>query len=187
MQHQRISIKQAAEYLKDGKVLAYPTEAVYGLGCDPLNEQAVKRILALKSRDISAGLILISDRFERFESFHNAVTENQLELALNSWPGPVTWLFPRNESVPDYLAGHHSTIALRVTGHETSRSLCQAFGGAIVSTSANPHGAEPARSAQRVFEYFGNEIDGIVDGPLGKETRPSEIRHLSSGETIRKA
>jgi L-threonylcarbamoyladenylate synthase len=185
--HQLLTPRQAAQKLHEGAVIAYPTEAVFGLGCDPRNEEAVRRLLSLKQRAASAGLILIADRFERFEPFIAPVAPDLLETAMTAWPGPVTWLFPRAESVPDWLAGAHSTIALRLTAHPVCREICAAFGGAIVSTSANPSSAEPARSAARVEEYFGDYLGGTVEGGLGGSERPSEIRDLVSGRTIRKS
>jgi L-threonylcarbamoyladenylate synthase len=178
---------QGAQYLRSGKVIAYPTEAVFGLGCDPASEPAVRRILQLKQRSPDAGLILVADCWEHLEPFVKRVAAVQLEKALATWPGPVTWLFPRAESVPDWLAGTHPTIAVRVTAHETCRSLCAGFAGAVVSTSANPHAAPPATSAKQVATYFADSIDGIVEGTLGKQQQPSEIRDLLSGAIIRAA
>ncbi len=183
--HSLLTVEQAAQCLKAGEIIAYPTEAVFGLGCDPCNEQAVRRLLQLKSRPLSAGLILIADSFQRFELFIGPVSEKSQQLAMSAWPGPVTWLFPRAANVPDWLAGNHDTIALRLTAHQTCRELCAAFAGAVVSTSANPSSAEPARSAGRVEDYFGSCLGGIVGGALGGEDRPSEIRDLASGAVIR--
>jgi len=180
-----LSISQAVRCLRVGQVIAYPTEAVYGLGCDPTNETAVRSILGLKSRPEAAGLILIADQFERFEPFVGPLTPGLLDRALATWPGPVTWLFPRGEGVPDWLAGSHDTIALRVTAHPVCRELSAMFGGAIVSTSANPSGAEPARTATRVDDYFGPRIAGIVQGSLGARELCSEIRDLASGRVLR--
>ena len=180
-----LSIGEAARCLREGHVIAYPTEAVYGLGCDPSNEAAVRRVLHLKHRPEAAGLILIADQFERFEAFVGPLAAGLLDRALATWPGPVTWLFPRAPGVPDWLAGAHRTIALRVTAHPVCRDLCSAFGGAIVSTSANPSQAEPARTAQRVAGYFGDTLCGIVEGALGAREQCSEIRDLVSGEVLR--
>ena len=180
-----LTIRQATQCLREGRVIAYPTEAVYGLGCDPFDETAVREILRLKERPASAGLILIADRFDRFKPFTQELSEAQRERAMSAWPGPVTWLFPRAGSVPDWLAGEHQTIALRLTAHPVCRALCSAFEGAIVSTSANPGGAEPARSAPKVEEYFGNALCGVVEGKLGGNQQPSEIRDLASGRIVR--
>jgi L-threonylcarbamoyladenylate synthase len=180
-----LTIRQGAQCLLEGGVIAYPTEAVYGLGCDPENQDAVLQILELKSRPASAGLILIADRLERFAPYFEPVSASAREQAMSTWPGPVTWLFPRATGVPDYLAGVHETIALRITAHPGCRALCEAFGGPVVSTSANPSMEEPARSAAQVEAYFGNQLCGILEGSLGKSDQPSEIRDLATGRVIR--
>lgn len=180
-----LTIRQGAQCLFDGGVIAYPTEAVYGLGCDPDSESAVMKILELKSRPASAGLILIADRLERFAPYIQTVSASQKERALSAWPGPVTWLFPRAAAVPDWLAGEHDTIALRITAHAGCRALCEAFNGPIVSTSANPSSKEPARSAAQVETYFPGQLCGIVEGELGSKFQPSEIRDLATGHIVR--
>ena len=180
-----LTVSQAAQCLRDGEIIAYPTEAVYGLGCDPGNERAVRRLLALKDRPAEAGLILIADVFEYFQPFIQPLSDEQKERAMSRWPGPVTWLIPKHENVPDWLAGEHETIALRLTAHPVCRALCAAFSGAIVSTSANPGRIEPARSKAQVEQYFGSALGGIVEGELGGQSSPSEIRDLVSGRVLR--
>lgn len=180
-----LTIPEAAQRLRRGEILAYPTEAVYGLGCDPSQESAVRGILRLKSRPAAAGLILIGSSLEQLRMFMEPVSDALLQRAGSTWPGPVTWLFPRAAGVPDWLAGSHDTVALRLTAHPVCRALCTAFGGAIVSTSANPRGLEPARSVADVQTYFGDSIGGIVEGGLGSGEQPSEIRDLASGRVIR--
>jgi L-threonylcarbamoyladenylate synthase len=183
--HSLLTVEQAAQCLRDGKVIACPTESVFGLGCDPGNEVAVRQLLSLKGRPATAGLILIADCFERFEPYIKPVSQALRQRAGASWPGPVSWLFPRAEGVPDWLAGNHDTIALRLTAHPVCRALCAAFEGAMVSSSANPSSAEPARSAGRVEEYFGSFLSGIVEGALGRNENPSEIRDLVTDAVIR--
>jgi L-threonylcarbamoyladenylate synthase len=182
-----LSAAQAAGHLQAGRIIAYPTEAVYGLGCDPENESAVRAILHLKQRSPDAGLILIADNFQRLGPFVNLAAATNLDAAMATWPGPVTWLIPRAGSVPDWLAGNHSTIAVRVTDHPVARELCAAFGGAIVSTSANRSSEPPALSPSAVHGYFGSAIAGIVAGRLGDQSQPSEIRDLETGAVIRKS
>ena len=185
MRQKILTIAHAADCLRTGEVIAYPTEAVYGLGCDPSNETAVRTILKLKSRSEDNGLILIADRFDRFLPYVEDPGPERMEAALATWPGPVTWLFPRRKDVPGYLAGKHETIALRVSAHPVCRQLCAAFGGAIVSTSANPGGEKPATSPEQLADYFSGSIAGVVEGSLGGSSKPSEIRELSTGKVIR--
>jgi L-threonylcarbamoyladenylate synthase len=183
--HRLLTASQAVDCLRDGKLIAYPTEAVFGLGCDPANEKAVRQLLSLKNRPVAQGLILIADCYERFEPFIASVTPELRDLAMSHWPGPVTWLFPRAKNIPDWLDGNLEIIDLRITEHPVCRELCAEFGGAIVSTSANPGAAEPARSAARVEEYFGSYVCGTVAGALGDNELPSEIRDLVTGAIIR--
>jgi len=175
----------AAQLLRDGQIIAYPTEAVYGLGCDPANESAVRKLLALKGRHESAGLVLIASDYSQIRPWVADIDEALIDKPMQTWPGPVTWLFPRAGGVPDYVAGSHKTIAVRITAHEPSRLLCQASGSALISTSANPSSASPARSAEEVDSYFGQGIAGILSGPLGGAEKPSEIRDLVSENIIR--
>ncbi len=186
MRHSLLTPAEAAERMREGQVVAYPTEAVFGLGCDPRNEAAVRRILSLKQRPASMGLILIASDLDQFGDLVGTLSgETDPAPALATWPGPVTWLFPRGAGTPDWIAGEHPTVAVRVTAHETSRALCDAFGGAVVSTSANPHSAPPARSAGTVEDYFGSTIGGIVAGALGGREACSEIRDLATGRVLR--
>lgn len=185
MRHTLLNVSGAVDRLRAGELIAYPTEAVFGLGCDPANEAAVQRLLALKSRPVEAGLILIGASFEQFEGWVAPVPADRLERALQTWPGPVTWLFPRGARAPGWITGRHATLAVRVTAHPVCIELCEAFGGPLVSTSANPHSAPPARSAGQVEDYFGTFIGGILAGALGSGERPSEIRDLETGRVLR--
>ncbi|WP_426270273.1 L-threonylcarbamoyladenylate synthase [Dyella kyungheensis] len=177
----------AATLLRSGGVLAYPTEAVFGLGCDPHNPVAFERLFALKQRPPTQGVLLIAAAFAQVERYIDlaAVPAQVLAQVCESWPGPYTWIFPRSPAVPDWVAGSHAGIALRVTAHEPAAALCRAFGGALVSTSANPHGEPPARSADIAADYFGPALDGVLDAPLGEHLRPTQIRDALSGAMIR--
>lgn len=177
----------AAALMRDGGVLAYPTEAVYGLGCDPHNLAAFERLFALKQRPPTQGVLLIGADFAQVEPYIDlaAVPAEVLAQVQESWPGPFTWIFPRSPRVPDWVAGAHAGIALRVTAHEPAAALCRAFGAALVSTSANPHGQPPARSAEVAAGYFGPALEGLLDAPLGDQARPSVIRDALTGAIIR--
>jgi L-threonylcarbamoyladenylate synthase len=181
----KLNVIDAVDCLQDGKLIAYPTEAVYGLGCDPYNETAIHQLLELKGRQSKAGFVLIASRFSQLEPWITKLDQELIDRAMQTWPGPVTWLFPRAAHVSDYVAGTHPTIALRITAHQPSRELCEAFGSALISTSANPSADKPARSALEVADYFGDRIAGILDGELGHSKNPSEIRDLVSGSIIR--
>jgi len=187
MANSSLTIEVAAHRLRQGEVIAYPTEAVYGLGCDPLDHEAVAKLLDMKGRPESAGLILIADSFSRFGEFIGPVDTEEFSRAEATWPGPVTWLFPKSVRVPDWISGAHDSVALRVSDHPVCRALCAAFGGALVSTSANRSGTEPARSREAVENAFGPLISGVVEGELGGLERPSEIRDVRTGVVVRSA
>lgn len=178
-------LRNAARRLHDGAVIAYPTEAVYGLGCDPLNADAVMRLLALKQRPMAAGLILVAADFSQAEPFLLPVPANTRRTIMATWPGPVTWLLPARPEAPAWLRGRHDSLAIRVTAHAGTAELCRHFGGVLVSTSANPRGHNPARSALQVRRYFGGRLDGVLPGPLGGLRKPSEIRDARTGRILR--
>jgi L-threonylcarbamoyladenylate synthase len=180
-------VDAAAALVRDGGVLAYPTEAVFGLGCDPHNAGAFERLFALKRRPATQGVLLIAADFAQVERYIDmaAVPAAVLEQVRASWPGPNTWIFPRSAQVPSWVAGSHSGIALRVTAHAPAAALCRAFGGALVSTSANPHGQAPARTVQALTAFFGESLDGLLDAALGGQASPTVIRDALSGTIVR--
>ena len=173
--------------LRAGGVIAYPTEAVFGLGCDPHNADAFARLFALKQRPPTQGVLLIAAEFAQVEPFIDlaATPAEAIARARATWPGPHTWIFPRSAATPAWIAGGHAGIALRVTAHEPAAHLCSAFGGALVSTSANRHGEPPARSAADVRAAFGVELNAILDAPPGGLERPTPIRDAISGAIVR--
>ena len=178
-------IRIAAQHLRQGGVVAYPTEAVWGLGCNPFDEEAVGRILELKDRPVEKGLIVIAADLAQIEPFIYHLDDLQRQRLKNTWPGPVTWLVPVNDMIPYWLSGQFPTIALRVTAHPVAAGLCRAFGGPLVSTSCNPQGRNPARTIHEVQRYFGGELEAITSGQVGKQANPSEIRDLLSGRVVR--
>lgn len=175
----------AREVLARGGIVAYPTEAVYGLGCDPANPDAVERLLALKQRPRHKGLILVAADLEALLPWIAPPTEDIRARVLATWPGPVTWLMPASADCPEHVRGRHDTVATRVTAHPVAAGLCRQWGGALVSTSANRGGGEPARDAARVRRLFGDAIDLVIEGPVGDLDRPTPIRDARSGATIR--
>ncbi len=179
-------IQRAADLLAAGEVIAYPTEAVWGLGCSPFNEQAVLRLLALKQRDYEKGMILVASDIEQVEDLIKPLTAEQQTRLRDSWPGPRTWLVPDIEhQIPQWVKGQYSSVAIRVSDHPLVQGLCRAFGGPIVSTSANPQGKIPALHQWQVRRYFGDSLAAITPGVVGKNTKPTEIRDLLTGQLIR--
>ncbi len=177
-------IQQAALVVRNGGVIAYPTEAVWGLGCDPWHAEAVERLLALKDRPMHKGLILVAGDIEQFDFLLEDLPEIWLARLAGSWPGPNTWLVPHQNRLPEWISGQHNSVALRVSDHPQVRALCR-LTGPLVSTSANPAGRPSARSRLRVEQYFPGQLDAVLGGALGGRKNPSLIRDLITGDVIR--
>jgi L-threonylcarbamoyladenylate synthase len=175
------------QLVRDGGVVAYPTEAVFGLGCDPYNAKAVACIHQMKQRNADMGFLLIASEFQHVETLIDTkrVPFAVLEKAKSSWPGPITWIFPASPIVPKWVTGAHNGIALRVTAHPPTAALCRSFGGALVSTSANPHGKPPARTLQEALCYFPAGLVAAMDAEVGTASRPTPIMDALTGKVIR--
>lgn len=180
-----LDIPAAFQIIRSGGIVACPTEAVYGLSCDPWNDAAVHKLLTLKQRDVSQGLILVAGGLYQFTSLVNHLSRAQQETLASSWPGPVTWLVPANAHVPAWIRGEHETVALRVTAHPIMAELCRVAGKPLVSTSANRSGEAAARDVQTVENYFPGLP--VVAGEPGGADSPSEIRDLETGKILRPA
>lgn len=177
-------LQHVARTVKTGGVIAYPTEAVWGLGCDPWHETAVYRLLALKERPLHKGLIVVAADIQQLDFLLHDLPAAWFNTLRASWPGPNTWLVPHQQRLPDWISGQHETVALRVTDHPDVQALCR-LTGPLVSTSANPAGRPAARSRLRVEQYFGGQLDGILPGELGGRRNPSLIRDLRTGNVLR--
>jgi len=177
----------AVEALRRGGVIAYPTEAVWGLGCDPGNEAAVMRLLQLKQRPVEKGVILVAAELEQLRPWLDldALPAQRLTEVQASWPGPHTWIMPAAAGAPVWITGSHSGIAVRVSAHPGVAALCRAFAGPLVSTSANLAGESPARRRQDLDPRLLARLDGLVDGPTAGLAQPTAIRDARDGRVLR--
>ncbi|MGA9854858.1 MAG: Sua5/YciO/YrdC/YwlC family protein [Gammaproteobacteria bacterium] len=180
----RWPMRAARQTVWSGGVIAYPTEAVFGLGCDPLNATAVAKLLAIKQRDGAKGFILIAADITQLEPYID-VSDKLRDQLLETWPGPITWVVPAALGVPDWLTGGRATLAVRITAHPVAQALCQATGLALTSTSANLSSHPPLRSSLAVRRLLRNKLDYIVPGNVGSHRRPTEIRDALSGKILR--
>lgn len=199
------SVIQAANCLKAGQLLAYPTESVWGIGCDPYNEAAVQQILAIKNRPQSKGMIVITDSVARLAPLLALLDEGQRDPILKSWQTDSehtdpqykqahTWLLPISQTlattIPPWITGQHPTVAVRVIAHPIVRELCQQLVsaqnpfGLLVSTSCNPSGQPPASTFSEAYAYFGEQISYLQAETLGY-TLPSQIRDAMTGLILR--
>ncbi|MDH5631510.1 MAG: L-threonylcarbamoyladenylate synthase [Gammaproteobacteria bacterium] len=174
-------IQQAVQHIAKGGIVAYPTEGVFGLGCDPCNVKAVKHLLRIKRRPASKGLILIASDPEQLKPFVETIPAK----ALATWPGPVTWILPARSSTPRWLTGKHDSIAVRVTAHPIAAALCKAYGGALVSTSANRSGQQPALTFRDACRRFNTQEVLVIPGQVQTPNRPSTIMDGKSDYRLR--
>ena len=175
----------AAEIIARGGVVAYPTEACFGIGCDPTQHAAVARILSIKNRPSSMGMILIADRFERLTPYLDTSEPSIFQDPLSTWPGPHTWVLPANRKGGRLLVAKDNSIAVRITDHPTAAMLCRLCRHPIVSTSANRHGTPPARKSEQVTSRMGEQLDYIVRGPVGGLKNPTRIQNAITGQLLR--
>ncbi|PIZ04561.1 MAG: threonylcarbamoyl-AMP synthase [Gammaproteobacteria bacterium CG_4_10_14_0_8_um_filter_38_16] len=175
----------AVEQIKKGKVIAYPTEAVFGLGCDPDNIDAVSRILQIKHRALDKGFILVASDWDQIEPLVVSLQPELLTRVFATWPGPITWLFPASEKVPFWIRGNHHSVAVRITAHPVCKKLCEQFGGPLISTSCNKSGDPPARDIRSIKIMLSDTVDYVIDAQLGGRMKPTEIRDALTGEIIR--
>jgi len=178
-------IESAARIVRAGGVIAYPTETVYGLGCDPFDEAAVRRVLEIKQRPVEKGLILVAAGLAQLEGLVE-LTEAEWRTLEQTWPAPITYLLPATTKVPEWVRGRFDKVAVRVSTHPLARALAASVGTPIISTSANRAGRPPARNRFQVARQLGAELDFIVSGDTGLSGRPSTIIDLQSGETLRR-
>lgn len=182
-----LSLDAAAALLRDGGVVAYPTEAVWGLGCDPMSQAAVERLLAIKQRSVDKGLILIAADAAQLAPLldWNALPPERRSVVLDSWPGANTWIVPASAQAPSWVTGRHAGIAVRVTAHPQVIALCHAFGGPLVSTSANLSGRPSVMRLDALDPDLLVRLDGVLPGATSGLDRPSVIRDALTGQLLR--
>lgn len=209
------SINQAASWVQSGRLLAYPTESVWGIGCDPFNEGSVQQLLAIKQRPAEKGMIVVTDSAERIAPLLSTLTDRQRQAVLDSWntltPTTAkqahTWLLPLSSlssslsnpsnqpTIPTWITGRHNSVAVRVIAHPLIQQLCanlvsaQNPFGLLVSTSCNPSGQTPALTLAQAQAYFATRMDAGQVAYLSGDTLgyqlPSQIHDALTGQLIR--
>lgn len=182
-----LEVPAAAALLARGGVIAYPTEGVWGLGCDPFDRTAVLRLLEIKQRPVDKGVILIAGAMSQLDPVvdWDALTQPQRERVQASWPGPYSWVVPVRVDVPAWITGAHASVAVRVSAHASVIALCAAFGGVLVSTSANLSGEPAVTTRDALDPRLLARLDGVLDGVTGGRATPSTLRDARTGELLR--
>lgn len=185
MNNQRWRYRLIAKKLRQGAVIAYPTEGVWGLGCVPENQEAVARLLKFKSRPWQKGLILAAANIDQILPYVDSLQDSELAELESTWPGPITYILPRSNLTPLWVSGEHDSVAIRVSAHPVIQGICGELGQPIISTSANPSGKPPAVSQLRLKQYFGDQLDYVVPGALGGLVGPTQIKDLRARSVLR--
>jgi L-threonylcarbamoyladenylate synthase len=182
-----VSEKNVVEAFKNGGIIAYPTEAVFGLGCDPDNKEALKRLLKLKQRSPEKGLILLAGSYSQLLPYidDSKIPQDKRLTLLSRWPDGITQLVPKNNNISSLLSGSFDTIAVRITSQPDVVALCQQTNKPIVSTSANLSGQEPAKTWQSLDLVLSKQVDFILKGVTLGRTSPSKIIDALTGKIIR--
>ncbi len=176
-------LRNAIARLRRGEIIAYPTEGVWGLGCDPQNRRAFRKILAAKRRTQSKGVLLVAASARQSGHYWSSGDPLQLDPA-HFWPG-TTLVLPASPHCPVWIRGKQSGVALRVSDHPAIRALCRQFRGAIVSTSANPAGLQPPRTLRKLRRYFSPHSVWALPARPGKRRHPSRILDARNGKILR--
>jgi L-threonylcarbamoyladenylate synthase len=179
------AIRFAAHCVRQGGVIAYPTETVYGLGCDPLCAEAVSEINRLKQREAGKGLILLASRLQQLDAFIEISDRND-RAAIVGEHEPTSWIVPAKNTAPDWITEGQGTIGVRITTHPLVIQLCDQLGHALVSTSANPAGKKPALNSLQLHRYFDGLVDSMLISNHNCTGKPSKIRRLNSRQLLRK-
>ncbi|MDH5387275.1 MAG: L-threonylcarbamoyladenylate synthase [Gammaproteobacteria bacterium] len=178
------AIQYAAHQIHHGGVIVYPTETVYGLGCDPMNLAAITYLNTLKQRERGKGLILIGHTLDLFEDYVASLSDGQ-KKQISQTDEPTSWIVKAKDSLPDWLTNSQRTVAIRITQHPVVSELCQQLGHPIVSTSANPRGKKTCRNALQAHKYFHDKVDAILIDDRHLSGRASTIKRLDNLSTVR--
>jgi L-threonylcarbamoyladenylate synthase len=173
-------------HFNNGLLIAYPTEAVFGLGCDPDNNDAIRNLLEVKNRPMEKGLILVASTYSQLLPYvkDSAIPMDKRTEIFSSWPGPITWLLPKSPSLSDLITGGSDLVAVRVSNHPVVRAICNELDKPIISTSANLAGHQPAKTAVQVKRQFAESVL-LIEGEVGVSSNPSSIKNSLTGEILR--
>ena len=178
------NLQHCAEILRKGGVVVHATEGVFGFACSIEFQNAVERITELKGRDPKASpFLILAASIEQVAKLVSLEVPYRTEIE-DSWPGPITWIFPEKSDTYPYLGGADGSLAVRLTGHLQARALIEQV-GPLVSTSANRHGDDPALTVAAAQQYFEHDVDCYLPGNLDTPGHASRIRHARSGEWLR--
>jgi len=177
-------IEKAVGYLKEGQVIAYPTETIYGLGADVQDRKAVKRIYDLKARDYGLPISILVSDLKMMRDVASEVPDRALPLMRKFWPGPLTILLPASQIIPKDLITNTGKVGIRISSHPVAAAVVEGFAKPITTTSANLSGFPPSLSVKHIQKYFGDKLPCIIDGGEVEPSRGSTVVDIGD-ETMR--
>ncbi|HLE42940.1 MAG TPA: L-threonylcarbamoyladenylate synthase [Methylomirabilota bacterium] len=172
-------VAAAARVLKDGGLVAFPTETFYGLGAHALDPAAVARVFGAKGRPADKPLLVLVDSMAMAAEVATEIPERARRLAARYWPGPLTLILRARPHVPPALTAGTATIGLRISDHPVALALVRAAGVPVTAPSANPHDAPPPRTAAEVLAGLGDRVDLVLDGGPTRGGPPSTLLDLT--------
>ena len=177
------SIRHAAHIISDGGVIAYPTDTIYGLGCDPFNPDAIEKINLIKQRPLNKHFILLAGNIKQLRSLIQISKEQENLITQNT--EPTSWIVKASPNAPPWLTDNSGNLTIRISKHENVQHLCQALGHAIISTSANISGKTPAKNTLDLHKYFHHKVDKILVSNKKPTGKASKIIRLCDNYVIR--
>ena len=177
------SIRHAAHVIRHGGIIAYPTDTIYGLGCDPFNADAVERINVIKQRPANKQFILLAGQIEQVRSL--IVLDKNQESLITQSSEPTSWIVKASQHAPRWLIDKNDMLTFRISKHNDVQKLCGALGHAVISTSANISGKAPAKNALELHRYFHTTVDKILASNQKLTGKPSKIIRLCDNHVIR--
>jgi L-threonylcarbamoyladenylate synthase len=177
------SIRHAAHIIKSGGIIAYPTDTIYGLGCDPYNICAIEKINIIKQRPLNKKFILLAGHFNQIKPLIK-MDKNQEKIILRATQ-PTSWVVNAGPHAPKWLIDNNGTLTIRVSQNNIVQRLCHILGHAIISTSANPSGKTPAKNSLELHKYFHHTVDKILASNKKLTNKPSKIIRLCDNYIFR--
>jgi L-threonylcarbamoyladenylate synthase len=157
------AIEEAADLLKQGHIIAFPTDTLYGVGVDPFNSAAIEQLYQVKERVADKGIPILLADISDLEKVAQDISNLAQSLIEQYWPGPLTLIVPRHPRLPAMLSPNEG-IAVRIPDHAISRAFIRAAGGIVATSSANHSGEQPARNAAEAYRVMNGQISAVLDG-----------------------
>lgn len=173
--------RRAAAVIREGGIVAFPTETYYGLGVNPFDSDALRRLFKVKQRPRSKAILVIIDEIAQLSQLIAEFPEPYRPLIDLHWPGPLTLVFPALYSLPELLTGGSGTIGVRMSSSVTAAGICRASGIPVTATSANISGEPPSTCIDDVLRYFNHGIDLVIDGGKNAAPQCSTIAAMEGG------